>query len=384
MPEIEEKKYWVRLSRACNNKCIFCLDYRSQNNTVYSYNYLCKKIKNGFNASADYKQRLILSGGEPTINPNFIKAVEYGKKLGFDKIQTITNGRMFCYKKFISQAKKAGLDEITFSLHGHNSSLHDKLVCIKGAFKQAVSGLKNALALKFIVNVDIVINKKNFKELLEIIKFYHQLGVHEFDLLTIMPYGRAWDLNFDQLFYNLDEFKPIFEQVLDYGRANNIVLWYNRFPVNYFENYEHLIKDIEKKLYYEIFGERKKEFERFLSKGKRLNCLNLKCCELCFIKDFCAQLSYFNNFIKQSRPMVEIFSQPFCLTSDNYKTVQLANLLNDNGLDLDKFYNFYLENLHSYKSLRCRECFYFNRCRGLDYNSILKNGFKILKPIRNE
>jgi len=384
MSEIEEKKHWVRLSRACNNKCIFCLDYRSQNNTVYSYNYLCRKIKSGFNPQADYKQRLILSGGEPTINPNFIKAVEYGKKIGFDKIQTITNGRMFCYKDFIFLAKKAGLDEITFSLHGNNSQLHDKLTDIPGSFSQALQGLKNALSLKFIVNVDIVVNKQNFQELLEIIKFYHGLGVTEFDLLTIMPYGRAWDLNFNQLFYDLAEFKPIFEKVLAYGKANKLVIWCNRFPVNYFENHEQLLKDIEKKLYYEIFGERKNKFEKFLAQGKRLPCLNWQCCQLCFIKDFCAQLAYFNNFIKHKRYKVEIFSQPFCLTDNNYKIVQLDNLLTGRSLDLNKFFQFYLENLHCYKSLRCQDCYYANRCRGLDFNSILQQGFKILKPIQHE
>lgn len=381
MLALEEKKHWVRLSRACNNKCIFCLDYNSQNNTKYSYNYLCKKIKMGFTKDAAYKQRLILSGGEPTLNPHFIKAIEYGKKLGFDKIQAITNGRMFLYKKFISQAKKAGLDEITFSLHGHNSKLHDELVGINGAFNQSLQGLQNALALKFIVNVDIVINKQNYKDLLKIIKFYHHLGVNEFDLLTIMPYGRAWDLNFDQLFYDLADFKPIFEQVLAYAQDNQIVLWYNRFPINYFENYEYLVKDIESKLYYEIFGEREKKFNDFLNKGKSLSCLNLKRCQYCFIKDFCSQLCYFNNCVKNGQSEIDIFCRPFCLPGNNYKNVSLHELLIGNNLDLKKFFEFYLAHLHHYKSKRCQNCIKRNKCRGLDFNSIIKFGFKAMKPI---
>jgi MoaA/NifB/PqqE/SkfB family radical SAM enzyme len=379
---IKERKFWLRLTRACNNKCAFCLDYTSHNNTSYSLKYLRTMIKRGYERNFNGKQRLVLSGGEPTINPNYLEIIKIGKNVGFDKIQTITNGRMFYYKKFIRQAEQVGLDEITFSLHGHTPQLHDQLTGINGSFNQAIGGLKNALSLNFIVNIDIVVNKKNYKKLLEIIKFYYKLGVTEFDLLTIMPYGRAWDENFKSLFYNLNKFKPVFQKIIEYGEKHNLVIWYNRFPVNYFEDKEYLIKDIKTKLYHEIFGERRKNFERFLQQNKKMKCLDLKRCSYCFLQDFCSQLFHYNYLINKGERIVKINKQPLCFKNKNKKNIDLSKLKSNGILNLEKFFLFYLKELNTYKSIRCEDCLKKNNCRGLSLEEIKKNGFKSLKPIK--
>jgi len=378
----QETKYWLRLTRTCNNQCIFCLDSGNHNGEFFNYNKLCQKIRKAYNSKTDTKQRIILSGGEPTIHPDYLDIIAYSKQAGFDKVQTITNGRMFYYKKFAKLTKNNGLDEVTFSLHGHNDELHDKLTGITGSFYQSVEGLKNALALDFIVNVDIVVNKMNYLYLFDIVQFFHEIGVSEFDLLTIMPYGRAWDENFNQLFYDLAELKPIFEKVLNYGQQNDLVIWFNRFPVSYFEDHENFLKDIDKKLYYEIFSERQKWFERFIDKGKQLKCLDLKRCQYCFLHDFCAKLFYFNNLIKQNKIEVEIFKTPFCLSRNNYQKVSLKKIISKGKIDLSKFYHFYIKNLHQYKSVRCQKCYKKYECRGLSYEDIKKKGFKILKPVK--
>ena len=46
-------------------------------------------------------ERLILSGGEPTMHPNFLDFVKLGKRAGYRKVQTVTNGRMFTYPEFL-------------------------------------------------------------------------------------------------------------------------------------------------------------------------------------------------------------------------------------------------------------------------------------------
>ncbi len=377
----EEKKYWVRLSRSCNNKCIFCLDANSHNNTFYSYLYICKKIREGFEKNQKVKQRLILSGGEPTINPNLIKAIAYGKKIGFDRVQIITNGRMFSYLGFIKKAKAAGLDEITFSIHGHNQKLHDKLTGIPGSFDQVMRGLKNALALNFIVNIDIVINRLNYLELDSIIKFFHRFGINEFDLLNLMPYGRAWDINFNKLFYNLADFQPIFEKVIDYGQKNNLVIWCNRFPVSYFEDKEYLLNDVEKKIYYEIFGERKKHFINYLTKNIKLKCFDPKRCQLCYLDNFCKQLIRFNNLIKNKEYIIKINNLPVCSPESSSTDLDLRNFFFNDKIELKKFYDFYIKYLNSYKSSRCKKCYHDSDCQGLDLKDIQIKGFKILKPI---
>ena len=137
--------------------------------------------------------RVVLSGGEPTVHPEFVKIVGLARELGYTHIQTITNGRRMCYPGFLSDAVAAGLREVTFSLHGNTPALHDRLTQVPGSFVQAVSALRAALATRgLIVSVDVVINRLNLPVLREHLDFCIGLGVGEFDLLALVPFGDAW------------------------------------------------------------------------------------------------------------------------------------------------------------------------------------------------
>jgi tRNA A37 methylthiotransferase MiaB len=41
-----QNRIWVRISSACNNKCIFCLDSEAHNGTFTDENEVKKEIKN--------------------------------------------------------------------------------------------------------------------------------------------------------------------------------------------------------------------------------------------------------------------------------------------------------------------------------------------------
>jgi len=282
-----EKRHWVRLTRSCNNDCLFCLDSSMKNGTILPL----AKIKRNILAGLKKSDRLILSGGEPTIHPDYLEIIKYAKQLGYKKIQTITNGRMFSYSNFARQAVDNGLDEITISIHGHNSKLHDSLVGMPGAFKQTIKGLDNLLKLrrtkKIIINIDVVINKQNYRYLDKIISFFYRMGITEFDLLQITPAGKAYK-NADLLFYDLDDAQKYFQKTFNKFKDKDIVIWTNRFPVNYLENYEFLIQDPHK-LYSEILGDRKNKFIRSLKLNKKIGCYG-KRCQVCFLKNLCQAL----------------------------------------------------------------------------------------------
>ena len=71
------------------------------------------------------RERLILSGGEASVHPDFVELIRYGREVGYEWIQTVTNGMMFAYKGFARACAKAGLDEATVSMHGHTARLQD-------------------------------------------------------------------------------------------------------------------------------------------------------------------------------------------------------------------------------------------------------------------
>lgn len=278
-----EKRNWVRLSFDCNNRCTFCLDSHAHDGTMRKTFDIKVQIIEGRKRGAE---RLILSGGEPTMHPNFLDFVKLGKRAGYRKVQTVTNGRMFKYPEFLGAAAKNGLDEITFSLHGHTAKLHDALVGTPGAFVEETAGLKAALeAGVFIVNVDIVINKQNVRHLPEMLETFIGWGVKEFDLLHIIPFGNAWTEARDHLFYDLDGNLEHLQRAFAYARRPDIHIWLNRFPPPYTEGFEDLIQD-PYKLNDEVRG-RREEFDRYLALGEKLHCREADRCRRCYLEPLC-------------------------------------------------------------------------------------------------
>jgi MoaA/NifB/PqqE/SkfB family radical SAM enzyme len=281
-----EARQWVRLTRCCNNRCVFCLDSEIHDGSRIPEGEIRGRIIDGRRRGAT---RLILSGGEPTIHPGFTDFVRLGRDLGYEKVQVITNGRMFSYTGFLGKCVEAGLGEITFSIHGPDASIHDRLVGVEGAFEQAMKGLRAALSGgRLVVNVDVCLNRINVPRLPELLERFIALGVREFDLLQLVPFGRAHDSGAGDLFYDVDEAMPAIEAALRISESPGVTIWFNRFPPPFLENYEHLIQDPHK-LEDEIRG-RQDEFEIMLADGTPLSCRQPDRCRRCYLQPFCDDL----------------------------------------------------------------------------------------------
>ena len=281
-----EKRNWVRLTFDCNNRCVFCLDSDTHVGEMRDREEVRRQILDGRKANAT---RLILSGGEPTIHPDYIDFIRFGALAGYRRIQTVTNGRLFSYSDFLKRCVDNGLGEITFSLHGPNARIHDALVGVKGAFEQEVAGLQNAIADgRPVVNIDIVINRANVRHLKEMLDLFIGYGVREFDLLQVVPFGRAFTEGRDTLFYDLEEARPFLLEALAYSKRPDLHIWLNRFPPQHLEGYEHLIQD-PYKLNDEVRG-RKEEYARLLDEGVALDCRDPNRCRYCYLDQLCDTL----------------------------------------------------------------------------------------------
>jgi len=281
-----EQRNWVRLTFDCNDRCVFCLDAHTHDGTNRAREEVKQQILDGRRKGA---QRLILSGGEPTIHPDFVDFVRLGKLAGYRKVQTVTNGRMFAYGEFLRRALDAGLGEITFSIHGPNAKIHDALVGTKGAFEEEVMGLRRALADgRPIVNIDVCVNRGNVRQLPELLATFTAMGVREFDLLHVIPFGRAYTEGKETLFYDLEEMRPYLLAAFAYARKPGIHIWLNRFPPQHLEGFEDLIQD-PYKLGDEVRG-RKEEYAHLLERGVPLDCRSPHRCGYCYLQPLCDTL----------------------------------------------------------------------------------------------
>lgn len=366
MPEEEggsESRLWVRLTRVCNQRCLFCLDRDAQNGTFLDFEALRRELLRGRRLGM---RRVVLSGGEPTLHPRFLELVSLARDLGYGHIQAITNGRRFCYGDFLSKAVAAGLGEITFSLHGHTQALHDRLTRTPGSFLQALAALKAALSLPLIVSVDVVVNRLNLPCLRELLEFYAARGVREFDLLALVPFGDAWR-NREELFCDFEDPRnlSLLHRALELSRGG-LRLWTNRLRPEFLEGYEDLIQPPEKILD-EVRG-RRRIFSRFLGGGKSPSCSG-PACRCCFLRDFCADL------LRLRREGSLKASGPLCLGERPGESFKLG------PGDLFAFAEFFIRGRYQAKGSACRGCSLSSRCGGMAVREIREKGFGALAPV---
>jgi len=279
-----EERQWVRLTRRCNNHCLFCHDTDRHDGTAVPLEQVSAEIRAGRERGAT---RLVLSGGEPTIHPAFLDAVALGRRAGYRWVQAISNGRMFAYDLFTRRAVAAGLDEATISMHGHTAELHDALAGAPGAFAQGLRGLRNLQAAGRVVSVDVVVCRPNVRHLADILRFFLGLGVREFDLLHLVPFGRAFEERRADLVYDPRAERAHVLEALELAKLPGVHVWTNRWPAPLLEGAEHLIQDPHK-----ILDELRGTFEGFsayLETGDGPECRGERCGR-CFLDGFCRAL----------------------------------------------------------------------------------------------
>ena len=174
-PDREMLDIWI--GPTCANNCIFCTEGgRKTKRRVLSLNKTEELLKDNPKV-----RQVIFSGGEPTLNKNFIKYVKLAKKYDFPKIVLITNGRKLSSMDYCKDILKAGINEIRISVHGRNAELHDSQTRAKGSFKETVKGLENLKKLKekftFITVITVVMNKMNIAFLTDILRWLRNFRI---------------------------------------------------------------------------------------------------------------------------------------------------------------------------------------------------------------
>jgi MoaA/NifB/PqqE/SkfB family radical SAM enzyme len=295
---VNQMRHWVRIADTCNQRCLFCLDSDAHIGRLRSVEEVEREFELGLQRGAE---RVIISGGEASVHPKFVYFVKRAREMGYQKVQTVTNGRIWSYKDFVVRAVRAGLSEVTFSMHGHTAKLHDKLVGVPGAFNQAIQGLRYCLEVPgLIVSVDVVMCRPNVFFLDEIVRFYSDMGVGEFDLLAMIPFGRGAPNPIEEttgqtrpqdaklarrLLLEGGEIASIMPRVVRLAEERGLTIWTNRARPQELEGCEWLLQR-PKKLFDEVYGA-KEDFQEALAapEGTWMRCADR--CDYCFLQQLC-------------------------------------------------------------------------------------------------
>jgi len=148
----------IRVNFHCNQACGFC--FVSTHLPPPGHDAVIDAIEGALSRGA----RVVLSGGEPTLNPRLAEYVRLGSRGGTSPLQLQTNAIRFDDEAFARSLFEVGLREAFVSLHAGGASTSDALTGAPGTFARTVAGIDNLHRLGVRVTTNFVLCSTNAAE----------------------------------------------------------------------------------------------------------------------------------------------------------------------------------------------------------------------------
>jgi radical SAM protein with 4Fe4S-binding SPASM domain len=172
-------RFELELTTNCMNRCSVCGDALIHTKGVYmkDWKIIIDKIKSSvFNT--EYSCSIRLTGGEPTLHPEFFEIVAYIEKAGISH-SIFTTG---CYDRFDAERLFATYEgckhfgSFLISLHGADSRQHELFTRRKGSFDEACKYIKQATSRGLVVVTNSVLTSHSANSIESIACLSKSLG----------------------------------------------------------------------------------------------------------------------------------------------------------------------------------------------------------------
>jgi radical SAM protein with 4Fe4S-binding SPASM domain len=131
---------------------------------------------------------LLFSGGEPLLRKDLFELAAYAKSLGLRPVLS-SNGTLIT-PEMAKKLADAGFQYVGVSIDGLEE-IHDQFRGRKGAFRDAIQGLKNAAAAGLKIGVRFTVNAENVKDLPAVIDYVAEAGIPRFCMYHLVYAGRG-------------------------------------------------------------------------------------------------------------------------------------------------------------------------------------------------
>jgi MoaA/NifB/PqqE/SkfB family radical SAM enzyme len=177
------KTWHLPISRACNNRCVFC----SEQDRLDGRPIAAKGLRRALEAGAQRGyERVVLTGGEPTLSRQMVAALAFARGLGLTTAIT-TNGRFLSDMEKIGRLEAVGLDEVIVSVHGLQAT-HTSLT---GGDPVTWTQVVRTLGLvrdRFRLTIRTVLTRANADEIDDLVALSADHGAR-YDLRRLRPVG---------------------------------------------------------------------------------------------------------------------------------------------------------------------------------------------------
>ena len=211
------KSVYIRLNRVCDLHCAFCLaDEAARGLTLGQI----KRILNTL--SSQGVEVVKLTGGEPTLRPDFFEILDYCTELGMG---IVLYSNLYTAADIIDSLKHYSISVAT-SIHG-DENFHDKITK-KGAYKKTYENVVRLTKANIPVTIHMVVMSKNYMLAEDVIKEAINAGVKKVTFQTLIPREKGADLfkagenqlKIQEKFESLYILKPKYESKIEIGFSN--------------------------------------------------------------------------------------------------------------------------------------------------------------------
>ena len=171
----------------CNNDCAHCYNARERDFPELTTEQWFKILDQLWELGVPH---IIFTGGEATLRNDLPELIAHAETNG--QITGLnTNARRLSDEKYLRQLIDAGLDHVQITVESCDEQIHDQMMRAKGAFKQTIHGLKNALASPLYVMTNTTMLKTNVHKIPDTLDLLADLGVPTVGLNALIYSGHA-------------------------------------------------------------------------------------------------------------------------------------------------------------------------------------------------
>lgn len=177
----------------CNFKCPYCRGVKAYSRDCsghIDFNVANSVLKNWIENNLE---SIRFSGGEPTLYPRIEELVSIAKSGGIKNIAISTNGSM--PQRKYDALLESGINDFSISLDACCAEDANKMAGRDFKFQRLIENIRY-LASKVYVTVGIVLTEDRQSEVLNLVKFAHELGVADIRIISAAQYnGKLSRLN---------------------------------------------------------------------------------------------------------------------------------------------------------------------------------------------
>jgi len=171
----------------CNNDCAHCYNARERNfpelNTEQWFKILDQLWELGV-------PHIVFTGGEATLRNDLPELIAHAESNG--QITGLnTNARRLSDEQYVQKLVDAGLDHVQVTVESCDEQIHNDMMRAKGAFKQTIAGLKNALNNDLYVMTNTTMLRTNVHTIPDTLDFLADIGVPTIGLNALIYSGHG-------------------------------------------------------------------------------------------------------------------------------------------------------------------------------------------------